>query len=760
MDTSPTFQPYGSLKNKTYFGLLIAEFLAAFNDQCIHASAMFFAINTGTLAPDKAITFMPILFYAPWAIFSTLAGYFADKYSKRFSLIFWKVAEVGITAFALLGFWIGSSVDGGQTAGSLMVLSCVFLMGTHSSFYVPAKYGVLPEIFQPHVLSKANGFVESTSFLAVILGTVTGGILSTVFEGREYMIGFFLVISASIGTLTSFLIAKMPAANPQKPFPGLAPWKLYAPLARDLKEYFLSRSLALALTGIAFFTFMVAFMRATMYMHGEAQNPPWEEFEISLVVAVVALGVGCGSPLAGYLSRGKVELGLVPLGAVGMILFAVLSSVFVFLHSTPGLVVTLAGIGFCAGFYIVPLYTLLQHRAPKDRKGTTVACSNFLNVTGAIIASLAFYFLVGATHRLNIAPEVEVKEVTRGEFVKREPERSIQVLRVRIKDDAGVEHILVVRPDLEKKSLAELDKEARELFGTAKEQKAVIRLASGVHVGQRVAVSSHRIISKSSGKELEYLTIRRAVTAQKPAFDDQNVPVYLFGCASFLTFLMLVLLCRRLPDFFVRSVLWIQSWGRMQTRLIGGKNIPTAEPVLLATNCRRFKEALQVISTTDRPLRFILHEAENDKTTPLLRMLAKQSGMVVLHLGHENDDLERARKAGERSLKQGNLVAVTADEGEQFDKLLGHFQATHAPAIIPVYFSPPIKLEGETHQRNRVVVGDPLSPTATPDEVRHVIRTLQEWLDKLDPAKSVGPEASLLLGQGLAGLTKGKEKHS
>src|SRR5205085_1818600 len=108
----------------------------------------------------------------------------------------------------------------------------------------------------------------------------------------------------------------------------------------------------------------------------------------------------------------------------------------------------------------------------------------------------------------------------------------------------------------------------------------------------------------------------------------------------------------------------------------------------------------------------------------------------------------------EKSLDQGDLVAVTADDAEQFAHLLKHFQAGRAPRIIPVYYSPPIRLEGERHQRNRVVVGDPLSPTATPDEVRHALRALQEWLDKQDPAKSVGPEASLLLGQGLSGLKK------
>src|SRR5437763_13539068 len=104
-----TFQPATSLRSRTFVGLLVAQFLAAFNDQAIHASAMFFAIKHETLTEANAISLMPILFYAPWAIFCTVAGWLADRYSKRQSLVFWKIAEIVITSVALLGFWLGTS---------------------------------------------------------------------------------------------------------------------------------------------------------------------------------------------------------------------------------------------------------------------------------------------------------------------------------------------------------------------------------------------------------------------------------------------------------------------------------------------------------------------------------------------------------------------------------------------------------------------------------------------------------------------------
>src|SRR5262245_58088322 len=260
---------YDTLNNRTFHGLLIAEFLAAFNDQCIHASAMFFAIRKEALNEGTAIALMPLLFYSPWFLFATLSGFLADKVSKRSSLIFWKVAEVGITGLALLGFWIGAGLTGGVSMiGPWIVMSCVFLMGTHSAFYVPNKYGVLPEIFTVRMLSRANGLIESTTFLAVILGTVAGGVLSSVFGGEEYWIGCFLVVSALIGTLTSFLIHRMPPAAPDRPFPGLWPWKLYKPLFTNLGVLLRSRLASVAVLGLSFYTFMVAFMRATMYMYG------------------------------------------------------------------------------------------------------------------------------------------------------------------------------------------------------------------------------------------------------------------------------------------------------------------------------------------------------------------------------------------------------------------------------------------------------------------------------------------------------------
>lgn len=387
----------GGLTSRTFFGLLAAQFLSAFNDQAIHAAAMFFAINTQTLSERDAISLMPILFYAPWAIFCTLAGWSADRYSKRSVLVLWKVAEVLICGVALVGFTMGAN---GSPVGPWIVLACVFLMGMHAAFFGPAKYGIMPEILPPHELSKGNGLLESLSFLAVIIGTVSGGVMSFLFLKQEHWIGIILFAMAILGAVASFLIRPVPAAHPTKPFPPY----LYGPVANAVRTMWHSPGLRVALVGIAFFTFVVAFMRASVYMLGESQNPRWDELKTSAVVGTVALGIGLGSPLAGWISGRTIRLQLVLIGAAGMAAGCLAGAAYI--TDVPVLIVCVISIGFFTGFYLVPLFTLLQRAAPKASKGEMVATSNFVDVSGAILASLLFFCVVFFAQKTGLVPAV------------------------------------------------------------------------------------------------------------------------------------------------------------------------------------------------------------------------------------------------------------------------------------------------------------------------------------------------------------------
>src|SRR5262249_55571363 len=159
-----------------------------------------------------------------------------------------------------------------------------------------------------------NGLLESLSFLATIIGTVCGGLMSYYFHGNEYIIGLILMALAVIGAAASMLIQRIPPANSARPFPPV----IYQPLIDNRKILLRSRPLAFVLVGIAFFTFMLAFMRAAVYMLGESRIPRWNELKTSGIVGMTALGIGLGSPMAGWLSGKKVELGLIPIGGIGM----------------------------------------------------------------------------------------------------------------------------------------------------------------------------------------------------------------------------------------------------------------------------------------------------------------------------------------------------------------------------------------------------------------------------------------------------------
>jgi MFS family permease len=656
-------QPAGTLRSRTFLGLLIAQFLAAFNDQAIHASAMFFAIHTKALTDRDAISLMPILFYAPWALFCTLAGYLADRYSKRSSLVAWKWAEVGICLTALAGFWLGTR---GSLVGPWVVLSTVFLMGTHSAFFVPAKYGAMPEILPTHLLSRGNGLLESLSFLAVILGTVSGGMLSFWFAGQEYVIGLILVALALAGAGASLLIRPIPAANPDRPFPV----DLYGPLWDSLRALFRSKALAFAVIGIAFFTFVVAFMRATVYMLGESQNPRWNELQTSAVVGSVALGIGLGSPLAGWLSGKKVELGLVPVGALGMALASAGAALALALGSIPGLVASIVVIGFCTGFYIVPLFTLLQHRAPKKSKGDSIATSNFINVTGAIGASLLFFVVVSLAERSGLVPRVGVTDrVAAGElaelhYVHGKPTGFV------IADEPGPAKRVGEEPPGEKPHpFAQPDPDHPS-------RSVMIRVARGVTARRGEEPGSPVVVSKHELRGVTHFLVRREGTPLPVAYDKQNLPEYLFLGAGLMTLLTLLVLRKEMPDLLERTRWFLRGLRRGRPELAGMDNVPHDGPAILAIRSQGPDALRSVTTAIDR----------------YIWVLPPKPGEAELG------------EAGRR-LSEGHLVGVTLDTDAGAERVRRLHALAPRAAVVPVHCD---GFGSRNGHPGRVVFGPPL----------------------------------------------------
>jgi MFS family permease len=770
------FEPANSLRSRTYVGLIAAQFLAAFNDQAIHASAMFFAINKDSLSEAKAISLMPILFYAPWALFSTVAGWLADRYSKRQSLVFWKLAEVAITLVALLGFWLGSG-PWHSAAGPWIVLFTVFLMGTHSAFFVPAKYGSMPEILQPHLLSRGNGILESTSFLAVILGTVCGGILSDdrVFKNREYWIGGILVVLAVIGAVASLLIQKIPAANPTRPFPVSLPrlragirrkgpvlgWlsaipsffaDLYRPLSGNLRVLLSSRPLRLALLGIAFFTFLVAYMRSSVYMHGESQIPRWHELKTSLVVGTTALGVSLGGLLAGFFSGGKVELGLVPLGALGMIGATVIAAVSLFF--LPGLIVCIILIGFFAGFYTLPMFALMQHRAPKTSIGDAIATSNLINVLGATLASFLFFILVLAAERTGLAPSLSQNEVVaRGELreLTRKNGRPSS-FEVRSGDpQTGLRNTRL----FETKSIPPPPAETEPdeiLVETIVVDEGLYELMQGGlesgydsdgSTGEEVIVTTYDL------RGVTHYQVSSAKLPPRTAYDHERVPQFLFLGAGFITLCSLTLLCRLLPDFPLRSVLWLRSLGRYRLQVLGVNHLPSNGPAILATNAVDLDSCIQVLCVTDRLTRFFLPTKEGAGGWPgWLRFLLSRTNWMEPPADRWSQNLtERMLARSVASLQKREMLGLPEP---LMDTFLDRLRQQTEALIVPVYRHS-VMANSRGLQNVQIVFGVPL-PAHTPAAlVRREIDRLGAWVEQ-SHVDGMIPASTLMIPEALAAL--------
>ncbi len=676
-----TFQPADNLRSRTFLGMLVAQFLAAFNDQAIHAAAMFYAINTDVMGERAAITLMPVLFYAPWAIFCTLAGYLADRYSKQRSLVFWKVAEVAITLFALFGFWFGRQ---GQhpVAGAWIVLSCVFLMGTHSAFFVPAKYGAMPEILTDRMLSRGNGILESLSFLAVILGTVVGGVLSTVLRGQEYVIGIILTVLALIGAAASLMIQRMPAANPTRSFPPY----VYQPLIQNVRVLLRSRPLSVAVVGIAFFTFLVTFMRSTVYMHGQSQVPQWSEAFTSQIAGMVALGIGLGSPLVGFLSGGKVELGLVPIGALGMMLATTVAALA--LGNVPVLIVCIIFIGFFTGFYLVPLFTLLQHRAPKASKGDSIATSNFINVTGAILASVVFFAMDVTAIRTGLTLALE-----------KTGEEDVGTVRELKYEKGHVTRVVVGDKTIEAQEEAP--------------PYVILRVSRRVKEGEEVVARYY------SEKDVTYVRVRLGDSVARPVYDKSKMPRLLFFSVGVLTLGTLGLLWWRLPDLFARTRIWARSLGAYRMEVAGMSNLPAVGPIVLVTDAPTAEACARIISATDRATHFVLVQDEDGRALPGHHLA------VVPNNALPGAWEEVARKAKE-ALAKGEVIGLSASDPEgPAARLLPELSAP----VLPVHYAVVAGARGQ--ERVYVVGGPPLPPGSSVEAVRHELARLRAEVQRL-----------------------------
>ncbi|WP_395017792.1 acyl-[ACP]--phospholipid O-acyltransferase [Dongia sp.] len=364
--------------DKGFGWMLVTQFLGALNDNVYKFIVTFYVIAR---KPDQAELYTSLiaaLFVLPYLMFSGYAGQLADNFSKRTVLIASKSVEILAMVIGLVAFLLGSIP---------LMLVVMFLMATHSAFFSPAKYSCLPELLPNQDLSRGNALIEMSTFLAIIIGTAGGGALYQFFGAHPWFLGGVTIGIAVIGTLTSLGIGRTPNPKQRKVF-QLNPVIDSVFAIRAVKR---NRRLWLTVLGICWFWFLGSLLQLAMPVYGK-QVLQISESATSWLWVAVAIGIAIGSVAAGRLSGHKVELGLVPIGSIGM---GITSLFLVTAHTFWGAITCLSLLGFFAGFYSVPLNAMLQQKSEADARGRVIAANNVLNFLAILLAAGVNYLLGG-----------------------------------------------------------------------------------------------------------------------------------------------------------------------------------------------------------------------------------------------------------------------------------------------------------------------------------------------------------------------------
>lgn len=385
------------LAKKRFGPLFGVQFLGALNDNLFkNTMVILFAFRAASEAESGMVTNLAAgLFILPFFLFSGVAGQISDKFDKARIMRIIKACEIGIMSIGAVGFYLGHSA---------LLFVTLFLMGTHSAFFGPAKYSILPQHLKESELMTGNALVEMGTFLAILIGTLAGGLLA----GRQdvHVIAASILAVAALGWLASLAL---PPAAPTAP--GLKlnwnPFSESAALTRILRR---KPALFNSVLGISWFWYFGATLLAQLpnltknTLHGN-------EGVVTLLLAVFSISVGLGAVLSAKLSRGDIELGIVPLGALGLSLFAAdlslirypaadgLAGIAAFLRG-PGsgahirALIDLGLIGISGSLFIVPLYALIQARADEDSRSRVIAANNIYNaifMVGSALITMALF---------------------------------------------------------------------------------------------------------------------------------------------------------------------------------------------------------------------------------------------------------------------------------------------------------------------------------------------------------------------------------
>lgn len=380
-------------KTRRFAPLFVTQCLGALNDN-IFKNALVILItyrlaNLVGMNPQILVTLAAGIFILPFFLFSAIAGQLADRYEKSKLISIIKFVEIILMLLAALGFYLQNVP---------MLMSVLFLLGTHATFFGPLKYALLPEHLQENELIAGNGFIEAGTFLSILFGTIIGGIFILYAKG-ETIISVLVLINAVAGWIASLYIPKTNRYKMNVPisvFKGT--WELiqYSKKQSDIFLCILGISW-FWLVGATFLAEFPVFVKDVLHAN---------ENVVTLFLALFSIGLALGSVLCNKLLNGKIHATYVPLGALGITLFTFdlyyaslqmqhvsnngLITLIQYLGIGNGwrIMMDLVFIALCSGIYTVPLYAILQHRSPKEHCARVIASNNIMNAIFMVLSAV------------------------------------------------------------------------------------------------------------------------------------------------------------------------------------------------------------------------------------------------------------------------------------------------------------------------------------------------------------------------------------
>ena len=388
---------FGLLKTKRFLPLFLTQFLGALNDNVFKNALVMLityrAAATSGIDPRQLVVIASAIFILPFFLFSATAGQLADKYDKAQLIRVIKTVEIVLMLMASAGFLLQNDA---------MLLGVLFLGGTHSAFFGPLKYSILPEHLEENELVGGNALVEAGTFLAILLGTIIGGIF-ILKTGGGLVISLVILAVAVTGWMASRKIPPAPAGAPRLEISA----NFIAETWRIIRYAQGNRSVFIPIIGISWFWLLGFAFLAQFPVYGK-DVIGGDASIVTLFLTVFSVGIALGSLICNKLLKGRISAAYVPMGAFGMTASIIalwiasptaaahvqLVTAGQFLSAFAGwpVLTSLLAIAMFGGIYIVPLYTLMQTRCAESHRSRVIAANNILNalfMAGGALATMA-----------------------------------------------------------------------------------------------------------------------------------------------------------------------------------------------------------------------------------------------------------------------------------------------------------------------------------------------------------------------------------